>query len=239
MTATGKATTSNGEERAGWFSVDNLAADRAHEVGPTAWLVYSLLCRHASNRRCWPGLTRLEAMSGLGRRTIQYAIRALVGAGWVLVERSPGRGNVYYLPPLGPVQCGAPVQPSAREGCTQVHGSRAPDCGGVVQPGAPKQDHRTKPKNKTKGRSARERFVPPTVDEVRAYCQERQNAVDPEQWLAHYEAVGWRVGRNPMRDWRAAIRTWEGNGYGNSAARPSKRCDLARTFQQMREMDDS
>lgn len=53
------------------------------------------------------------------------------------------------------------------------------------------------------------RFVPPTVDEVRAYCAERQNGVDAERFVAWYQANGWKVGKNPMKDWRAAVRTWE------------------------------
>lgn len=55
----------------------------------------------------------------------------------------------------------------------------------------------------------RGKFVPPTLDEIRAYCRERQNAVDAQAWLDHYTSNGWRVGRNPMLDWRAAVRTWE------------------------------
>lgn len=53
------------------------------------------------------------------------------------------------------------------------------------------------------------RFKPPTVEEVRAYCIERQNLVNPDHFVAHYEANGWKVGRNPMKDWKAAVRTWE------------------------------
>ena len=58
-------------------------------------------------------------------------------------------------------------------------------------------------------REKRTRFVPPTIEEVRAYCHERGNSVDPEVWIDHYTANGWKVGRNPMRDWKAAVRTWE------------------------------
>ncbi len=57
----------------------------------------------------------------------------------------------------------------------------------------------------------RPRFQRPTLDEVRAYCQERGRGVDPERWLDHYTANGWRVGKNPMQDWRAAVRQWEGS----------------------------
>lgn len=53
------------------------------------------------------------------------------------------------------------------------------------------------------------RFRRPSVEEVRAYCQERHNSVDAEQFVDYYESKGWRVGHNPMKDWKACVRTWE------------------------------
>ena len=53
------------------------------------------------------------------------------------------------------------------------------------------------------------RFVKPTLDDVQAYCQERQNNVDPESFIDFYESNGWKVGKNPMKDWKASVRTWE------------------------------
>ena len=53
------------------------------------------------------------------------------------------------------------------------------------------------------------KFVPPTLEDVKAYCQERNNGVDPNKWYDHYLAVGWKVGKNPMKDWKAAVRKWE------------------------------
>lgn len=52
-------------------------------------------------------------------------------------------------------------------------------------------------------------FTPPTLAQVRAYCKERGNKIDPEQWLDHYTSNGWKVGRTPMKDWQAAVRQWE------------------------------
>ena len=52
-------------------------------------------------------------------------------------------------------------------------------------------------------------FAPPTLDQVKAYCKERKNGVDPHKWHDFYTAKGWMVGKNKMRDWRAAVRTWE------------------------------
>lgn len=59
------------------------------------------------------------------------------------------------------------------------------------------------------GENAQKRFRRPSVDEVRAYCQERKNAVDPQGFVDFYESKGWMVGKSPMRDWKAAVRTWE------------------------------
>lgn len=53
------------------------------------------------------------------------------------------------------------------------------------------------------------RFVPPSVDEVAAYCQERKNGVDAQEFVDFYTSKGWMVGKNKMKDWQAAVRTWE------------------------------
>lgn len=53
------------------------------------------------------------------------------------------------------------------------------------------------------------RFSPPTLDEVITYCQIRGNNVDPEKWYDFYKSKGWMVGSNKMKDWKAAVRTWE------------------------------
>lgn len=58
-------------------------------------------------------------------------------------------------------------------------------------------------------RPALTRFRPPALEEVVEYCNERKNAVDAERFLDYYTANGWKVGKNPMKDWRAAVRTWE------------------------------
>lgn len=55
------------------------------------------------------------------------------------------------------------------------------------------------------------RFKPPTVEEVRAYCTERKNNVDPQAFVDFYESKGWMIGSNKMRDFKAAVRTWERN----------------------------
>ena len=55
------------------------------------------------------------------------------------------------------------------------------------------------------------KFIPPTVEEVREYCLERGNKIDPEYFVAFYESKGWMVGKNKMKNWKMAIITWEKN----------------------------
>lgn len=57
--------------------------------------------------------------------------------------------------------------------------------------------------------------IPPQREWVADYCRERGNRVDSEKFYDYYESKGWLVGRTKMKDWQAAIRTWERNGYGN------------------------
>lgn len=69
-------------------------------------------------------------------------------------------------------------------------------------------------KDKDSKHSAK-RFVPPSLDEVKAYCIERNNNVDPERFIDYYQSNGWKVGKNSMKDWKAAVRSWERNQFSD------------------------
>ena len=66
-----------------------------------------------------------------------------------------------------------------------------------------------------KGRS---RFQKPTLEEVTEYCRTRNNGIDPEEFFAFYESKGWMVGKNPMKDWKAAVITWEKSAKKKSSS---------------------
>ena len=55
------------------------------------------------------------------------------------------------------------------------------------------------------------RFRKPTVEEVEGYCKERKNGIDAERFVDYYEMRGWKIGKTSMKDWKAAVRTWERN----------------------------
>jgi DNA-binding transcriptional ArsR family regulator len=57
------------------------------------------------------------------------------------------------------------------------------------------------------------RFKKPTLDEVKNYCILRQNNIDPEAFIAYYESKGWTVGSGKMKNWKAAVTTWEKKNF--------------------------
>ena len=65
------------------------------------------------------------------------------------------------------------------------------------------------------------RFAPPTLEEVTAYCKERGNKVDPQRFVDFYESKGWMIGKNKMKSWQAAVRTWEREN-GSAPAKRSR-----------------
>ena len=67
--------------------------------------------------------------------------------------------------------------------------------------------------SKVKESKVNKSFIIPCVAEIAAYCYERGNNVNAEQFFDFYQSKGWKVGKNPMRDWKAAVRTWERNGF--------------------------
>ena len=71
-------------------------------------------------------------------------------------------------------------------------------------------------RNKKEKIQKKKSFTPPTLEQVEAYCLERKNKVDAQRFVDYYTANGWQVGKNKMKDWKAAVRTWERNAYDSS-----------------------
>jgi len=73
-----------------------------------------------------------------------------------------------------------------------------------------KEKEKEKDKDKDKESKQQKRFKPPTTAEVAAYCQERNNGIDPEYFVNYYAARGWELKPGQkVKDWRACVRTWE------------------------------
>lgn len=79
-------------------------------------------------------------------------------------------------------------------------------------------------------------FVPPTLDEVSAYVAQRGGRIDAEAFWSYYESNGWRVGKAPMRNWKAAVVTWERRHADDARGQPRQESPYEHTI---REMDKS
>lgn len=109
------------------------------------------------------------------------------------------------------------------DGC-QVVAERLPDgCPSIGKDRLDKdrldKDRIGEEKEKYKEKETR-RFAPPTLQEVTDYCRERNNGVDAQQFVDFYTAKGWKIGKDTMKDWKAAVRTWEGRGRKSSSPIP-------------------
>ena len=68
--------------------------------------------------------------------------------------------------------------------------------------------------------------IPPPIEDVILYCKERSNGIDPHKWFDHYEARGWMIGKNRMKDWKAAVRTWEQNEFSQERGKTKTQDDV-------------
>ena len=179
-----------------WKLVLLALADRADESG-----------------RCYPSEARLTRDTGMNRKTIIKAIASLEEEGLVTVDRRSGEVNVYQLNgvPWRENQSLKRDQSQIRDQSLK-RDTTSPKLGTTTSPKLGTQNLSIEPNKKHKGA----RDPKPTPEELAAYCLARGGKVDPQAWWDHYSANGWRVGRNPMRDWRAAVRTWERRDFGET-----------------------
>ena len=81
----------------------------------------------------------------------------------------------------------------------------------------------------------RKTFTKPTIDEIQDYCIERNNNVNAEQFFDYYESNGWKVGKNSMKDWKAAVRTWERSEYRKPNSKKNSKEDAINVVKELME----
>ena len=81
----------------------------------------------------------------------------------------------------------------------------------------------------------RKRFEKPTLSEIEQYCIERNNNVNAEQFFDYYESNGWKVGKNSMKDWKAAVRTWERSEYRKPTVKKNSKEDAINVVKELME----
>lgn len=96
-------------------------------------------------------------------------------------------------------------------------GGRPPKKPPLSQPKAsPKQERIGEESKEEDNKGKKSKFIKPTLSEIKEYCIERKNTVNPDKFFNYYESIGWKVGKNPMKNWKSAIHTWENSDFANN-----------------------
>lgn len=148
----------------------------------------------AAGKNCFISDEYIGNLVGVSERTGRRILSKLIELGYVKKTRFDGR--VRYIE-------STIMDKIVRAGRTNLAGQTGQKCPNTIN-----KITNTNIQEKEKIYK-KERFEKPTVSEVRAYCEERKNGIDPEAFVAFYESKGWMVGKNRMTDWKAAVHTWE------------------------------
>ena len=207
----------------------NALVDQVHTMPKTVVPVLLVLMRYADNQgRAWPSVGTLQRMAGVRKRTLFRALAWLERHGFIKrIRRKTATGadlsSMYELQPPLLVECH-----KGTTGSSQMTLGWFPNDTGGVSNGNHEEDLIEKDLMTKKRERAPQRFIKPSVEEIAQYCKQRGNGIDPQAFWDFYESNGWKVGRNPMKDWKAAVRTWERRPqYGNAqpAAKPKPKKD--------------
>ena len=155
----------------------------------------------------------LTRRKGVTESAIADALAALANIGSVLLYEVDG--EPYFCFPNWSehqrIQTKKSKYPAPEDGIsresTVTHGESPSESNPIQSESNPNPN--TNPNTNPKESVRASRFTRPSVEEVAEYCRERGNSVDAEHFVDYYNANGWKVGKNPMKDWKAAVRNWE------------------------------
>ena len=136
-------------------------------------------------------VVKIAEIAGYNARQVARAVAELQRAGFVQVSEVAGKWNTYRT--YTPTKICTPT----KNGTTHI----------IINNNI---NNKREKNNNTRTREAKSvRFAKPTAAEVQAYCDSRQNGINGTAFCDFYESKGWVVGKSPMKDWQAAVRTWE------------------------------
>lgn len=197
-----------------------------HLSSTSQLLWYKLMC--LTNRSNWSEWIqvdnqRLKAMIQVSRDDMFIKIRnELIQAGLVEYQKGKkGCPSKYHLVSFTCIYGGNNVGENEVQNVEEIVGESV-----TIYKLNKDKTNKKKDTNVSKEKpasAANNRFVPPTLEEVQAYCQERGNKVDAEQFVDFYTTKNWILGKNKMQNWKACVRTWERNEQNKVPAKQSKK----------------
>lgn len=208
------------QTRSGFLWIPNALFDLyIKTLQPSSILVYMALAKKADNetQQCYPSYETISEMTGLSRSAVATGIQELREKNlihWQNLPGKQGRRNCYTL--LDIVQNldstqGVQSEITALESSpldenyTQITRLSNDNYRNLVLSPTEDPPRKTKPK--------------PTREQVAAYIQQQSYSVNPDSFFDYYEANGWKVGKNPMKDWKAAVRYWDRNGMNGGGGK--------------------
>lgn len=180
---------------------------RDERLSPRAVLLYGLVLSLSQNGFCWANNRFFAERLGVSKDRVSRIVSELAECGFVRLSPDPDSGTrrIYPL-----VEKTTGVGENANTPCQKSQTALVENA-----------NHRKYLEQNIENTPAKHRrFQPPSVSEVADYCRERGNTINAEQFVDFYEARGWKLGRQTMRDWKAAVRTWERREQPNTPAEP-------------------
>lgn len=180
---------------------------RDERLSPRAVLLYGLVLSLSQNGFCWANNRFFAERLGVSKDRVSRIVSELAECGFVRLSPDPDSGTRRIYPLV--------------EKTTGIGENTNTPCQKNQTALVENANHRKYSEQNIENTSAkRKRFQPPSVSEVADYCRERGNTINAEQFVDFYEARGWKLGRQTMRDWKAAVRTWERREQPNTPAEP-------------------
>lgn len=182
---------------------------RDERLSPRAVLLYGLVWAFSNERGfCWASNAALAERLHVSKSRLSHLVSELRRHGFVRLQTDPETG-VRHICPVAKNNEGI-----ANFSYTHCRKQQDPSLNSATG------EYKQIINKSTDTPATRKRFQPPSVSEVADYCRERGNTINAEQFVDFYEARGWKLGRQTMRDWKAAVRTWERREQPNTPAEP-------------------
>ena len=188
-----------------WF---NWAFDNPEKISPNHSAIYFFAIEH-NNRLGWRkkfGFPSQMTMDAIGIKKHSTYIRYfndLVDWGFFeLIQKSQNQYSSNIISLINAM----PKKGEALDKAMVNHAAKQSETIGQSKGSIYKQETKKQITSK---------FIPPTIIEIKDYCTERKNRVDPNKFYNHYESNGWLVGKNKMKNWKAAVRNWENNNFAS------------------------
>lgn len=138
---------------------------------------------------CFASNDYLAEFCQCSKTTVSTAIRKLIDYGYIYVAKFDGRTRIL------------------KSRLSKIERQDFENCKAGLQ-NSQENNITNNPVNNNKEVTP-SRFIKPSVEEIRLYCEKRANGINPQRFFDFYESKGWKVGNQAMKDWRACVRTWE------------------------------